>query len=245
MPAFAIECFGGKSDWESFALPYTDNLVAYNKAQASLTSHYLAAIPGVTAGYQTYKGGPTILFGQGGKFRSMATDDYNGRGSYGFSGPIVPDRTVHLRGPSSASIDSALAARCVFPAGSKGVVLLPIRPDPAFPTDRTKDIAGAYGSCLEDIYFSSVGFGGSTTAHGCEVSVYFITKNCSFTGFGGDGFHIAADVNFGGNANLWRIYGGASRANARHGIYCQGGDANAGYCYGTNVSDNGYWGVLR
>ena len=169
-----IECFGGKSDWENLFVSYTDNLVAYRKAETCVTSHYLAAVGGV-GGYQDKKGGPTILFGHGGKYQSQATDDYAGRGSYGFSGPIVPERTVHLKGVSSANIDEATATDLVFPGWFKGLILLPRRPDPAFPTDPTKDLAGAWGSCFENIAFRSVGFGGSMVAHGCK-RVYFSSQ---------------------------------------------------------------------
>jgi hypothetical protein len=64
--------------------------------------------------------------------------------------------------------------------------------------------------------------------------------------FPGNGMHISADHtrNPPTNANGWRITGGKALDNGGHGLFVEGGDANAGLALHLRSNTNGKWGIF-
>jgi hypothetical protein len=66
-------------------------------------------------------------------------------------------------------------------------------------------------------------------------------------GFPGDGIHISADHTRTPptNANAWRITGGKALDNGGHGLFVEGGDANAGLALHFRAVNNEKWGIYE
>jgi hypothetical protein len=71
--------------------------------------------------------------------------------------------------------------------------------------------------------------------------------NCTFSKGGGPGLQILATVGGGttteGNANGWKMFGGACSDNGGPGIFTNGADANAGIATGVSFDNNGTYGT--
>ena len=88
-----------------------------------------------------------------------------------------------------------------------------------------------------------MGFGGQTTKHGITLDTVASIEHVTVEGFGGNGIDITADIANGSNANHFYLNHIVCDFNAGHGVYCQGGDANAGYGNAINAFDNNGWGI--
>jgi hypothetical protein len=222
-----IEWFGGKADYhitpqDASALSSinpspTDNLQPLTDAWEFLYA-YIGYF--YSPGSVNNAAGPTIQLSYG---------------SYYCSNTIRPDRNIVLQGMGHGIYHDNANTRIYFPAGVKGVEI-------NFPAATTPVTYGG-ASIIRNIFFSSAGHGGQTTKHGIELNAASAVEGCTIHNFGGNGINIAADIGNNDNANtfylnLCNIYG-----NAGHGVYCVGGDANAGTGIAINVASNGGWGI--
>lgn len=85
----------------------------------------------------------------------------------------------------------------------------------------------------------------SGTGHGIFLKARMTLRNLYIRGCSGDGVHIVAASSDtpSTNANCWRMFEVVSSFNDGHGIFVDGGDTNAGACFGGSATDNGGWGV--
>lgn len=217
-----IEQFGGVADYwvvtrtaASTANPSpTDNRAALLEAIDYLYTHVDVA----AAGDPKIATGATIRLGYGG---------------YYFSDEITFDRTTCIQGMGTANYHDGAASRCYFAAGKKGFVF-----------DHFS--AGPYGtgaSILRDVFIQSLGFGGQTTKHGIDINANVHIENVAVRGFGGNGIDISADITGGTNANCFYLARIFTYDNAGHGVYCTGGDSNAGVGVQINAMNNGEYGI--
>jgi hypothetical protein len=107
----------------------------------------------------------------------------------------------------------------------------------------------AYGlpNCPPGGFYETVA-SGNVDAHGIRIRGMCLVRNCFIFGFEGSGVYL--NCTFGiptglehGNGNLFRLEGVACVRNAQHGIFIEGGDSNAGYGIGINVTQNGKCGI--
>jgi hypothetical protein len=221
-PGLRLEQFGGKGDYwvvtrtaASTVNPSpTDNRAGMLSAIDYLYTHVDVA----SAGDPKIATGATIQL------------DYGG---YYFSDEITFDRTTCIKGMGAANYHDGSASRCYFAAGKKGFVF-----------DHFS--AGPYGtgaSILRDVFIQSLGFGGQTTKHGIDINANVHIENVAVRGFGGNGIDISADITGGTNANCFYLSRIFTYDNAGHGVYCIGGDSNAGVGNQINAMANGGYGI--
>jgi hypothetical protein len=217
-----VEQFGGAGDYwvvtrtvASTVNPSpTDNRAALLEAIDYLYTHVDVA----SGGDPKIATGATIRLGYGG---------------YYFSDEITFDRTTCIQGMGTANYHDGAASRCYFAAGKKGFVF-----------DHYS--AGPYGtgaSILRDVFIQSLGFGGQTTKHGIDINANVHIENVAVRGFGGNGIDISADITGGTNANCFYLSRIFTYDNAGHGVYCTGGDSNAGVGVQINAMANGGYGI--
>ena len=217
-----LEQFGGTADYwiitrtaASTVNPSpTDNLAAFNFAQEFLLTY----INNYQNGAQRLAAGPTIRFGYGG---------------YYFSDELVPTKTIRLEGAGTGYYHDGAGSRLYFAAGKRGIVLKNASPV----------ISGVGSTSISHLFIASLGFGGQTTKHGIEVDTPVSIEHCSVVGFGGNGIDITADVTGGTNANGFYLSHLIIYNNAGDGVFCQGGDFNAGSGYSLNCAANGGYGI--
>jgi hypothetical protein len=156
-----------------------------------------------------------------------------GPGVFYFSLPITLNKTTEIEGHAPTILNSSgRRTSFVWPAGSSGIIGAPPSPGP-----------NINGSRISKIWLYSRGHGGQTTKHGVDFQAKLHLSDVTVYGFGGNGANIHGDVSLGTNCNQWSIERCTFQANAGHGVYCKGGDANAGLCEITNVLGNGGYGV--
>ena len=228
--ALSIEWFGGKADyhitpqeppWSASAVnpTPTDNRTAFNDAMQFLYSYIdYAGVPPGQLDKPLFSIGPTIQLGYG---------------SYYFSDALVPDRTICIKGMGNGYYHAGAGTRMYFSVGKSAFVI----------NSPTGTLQGAGSTIIRDIFIGSLGFGGQTTKHGIVMRSPTVLENMTVYGFGGNGIDIFADVNGGTNANLFHINHVVTYGNAGHGVFCQGGDANAGNGFAVNAMTNGGWGI--
>jgi hypothetical protein len=229
-----IEWFGGKADYwitpadasaASTVNPSkTDNWLPIKKAYETLFAFIgYAYTSGAFAGLTNYSAGPTIQLSYGG---------------YYVSDTITFDRGVCFQGMGHGYYHNNANSRLYFPAGKKGIVL-----NSASATGGILTQASA--SVIRNIFMSCAGHGGVTTEHGIELNSPGIIEHCTIHRFGGHGIDIVADIASvpSGNANAFYLNHCYIYENAMDGVYCQGGDVNAGIGLSLDVSNNGRWGI--
>ena len=156
-----------------------------------------------------------------------------GYGSYFVSDTLVFDRGIALIGAGQGIYHDSSQSRLMWPAGKSG-----IRLNPAVSPEVTSS-----GSVLRDLFLRSEGHGGNANAHGIDLNIGGQVENCTVLNFGGDGVNIAADVNAQSNANCFYLSHCCIYNNAGNGVYCVGGDSNAGNGLALNCMSNGKWGI--
>jgi hypothetical protein len=219
-----LEWFGGKADYwttpadfsgASTANPSkTDNLAAFVKADRCV-----AAFTGLINGVgRQFSAGPTIQFGYGG---------------YYFSDEIVPTAGVCIQGMGNGYYHDGAGSRLYFAAGKKGIVI----------NAASHLVQGANSTTVRNLYLESLGDAGQTSKHGIEMKATATVEHCSVRNFGGNGIHVAADVTGGTNANCFYLAHCVIYDNVGHGVYCVGGDANAGIGLAIQASSNGGYGI--
>lgn len=155
------------------------------------------------------------------------------RGLVYLNGTLSLDKSVHLVGHGSGQSGGNYGTTLRFPANTKGLL--------AKKGDNSPLQYGADASIIEGVFLQ--GSGALATAHGIDMQARIKLRDVSIDGFGGNGINIVADVAANTNANLWVADTVSVTGCGGHGLYVQGGDANAGFAIGINSSGNGGWGV--
>jgi hypothetical protein len=215
-----LEWFGGKADYHIVTLSDVDTgSTSVNPSPTDNRAAFYDAMEFIAAyGGTTIIAGPTIQLGYG---------------SYYMSDELVFDRSVCLRGMGLGKYHDGSNSRLIFAAGKKGIVL----------NHYPESVPGAGGSHVAYVHIESLGHGGQTTKHGIEMDVTASIEHSTIRGFGGNGVDITADINVGSNANCFYLNYLTIYSNAGHGVYCSGGDANAGTGIGLNLLSNGGYGI--
>lgn len=156
------------------------------------------------------------------------------RGALFLNGTLTLNSSVHLIGHGAGQQGGNWATKLKFPANTTGIVPKKAATGP--------NQNGADGSIIEGVYIEG---GGGTlgSAHGIDMQARIKLRDVTVAGFSGNGVNIVADVAARKNANCWIMDSCAVLGNGMHGIYSQGGDANAGYAIGIDASNNGGWGI--
>jgi hypothetical protein len=229
-----IEWFGGKGDyWVTPASgtsistvnpSKTDNLIPLQRAYQCLYAHigFVYSTP-PWVGETNWSSGPTIQLGYGG---------------YYFSDAIRFDRGVCFQGMGHGYYHNNANTRLYFPAGKGGIILDSADTDGA-------TLYHMSSSVIRNLFLSSAGHGGMTTAHGIEVNSPAIIEYCTIHNFGGNGVDISADITYpaASNANTFYLNKLYIYENALDGVYCTGGDSNAGIGIAIDMTSNGGWGL--
>lgn len=156
------------------------------------------------------------------------------RGAMFLNGTLTLSSGVHLVGHGAGQQGSNWATQFKFPADTAGIVVVKANTGP--------NQNGGDSSIIEGVYL--LGGGGSdTTKHGVDMQARMKLRDVTVVGFAGNGINIVADVGARKNANCWSIDSVTALFNGLHGIYAQGGDANAGYAIGVDASNNNGWGI--
>jgi hypothetical protein len=215
-----LEWFGGKADYYIITRTGVDTgSSSVNPSPTDNRAAFYDAMEFIWAyGGTTIIAGPTIQLGYG---------------SYYFSDELVFDRTLCLQGMGAGYYHDGANSRMIFAAGKRGIVL------ECF----AEGVPGAGASHIRNVYMQCLGFGGQTTKHGIEMDVGSSVEHCTIRGFGGNGIDITADVALGQNANCFYLHHCVIYNNAGHGVYCSGGDSNAGMGSALNIASNGGWGI--
>jgi len=156
------------------------------------------------------------------------------RGSMFLNGTLTLSSGVHLVGHGAGQQGSNWATQFKFPADTAGIVTVKANTGP--------NQNGGDSSIIEGVYLLGGG-GVDTTKHGVDMQARMKLRDVTVVGFAGNGINIVADVGARKNANCWSIDSVTVLFNGLHGIYAQGGDANAGYAIGVDASNNNGWGI--
>ncbi len=165
---------------------------------------------------------------------------FPGGGLYNCSQTLHIKRQVNLVG-TAAGMAGTEDTTLQFPAGVAGMIVHRSDTDSASPDPRFANGWGD-GSIVSGLRLQG---SGGALAHGIHLRARAVLERVKATGFSGNGCHIVADVSVPidnpsyGNANNFRILGCSFQENEGHGLYVQGGDANAGYVEASNASGNG------
>lgn len=106
---------------------------------------------------------------------------------------------------------------------------------------------GSDGALLTGFSIINRGGGGGTLGSGVVMNARVNVQRVLVKGFRVDGFQVIADSSVApgfNNANNWRMQDCSAVSNGRHGLYTDGGDANAGNCLGFDARSNGGWGIF-
>lgn len=155
------------------------------------------------------------------------------RGKIYLNGTLTLNSSVHLIGHSRGQRGGDWATQLIFPANTVGIVAMKANTGP--------NQNGADASILEGL--SLLGSGTLVTAHGVDMQARIKMRDCTVASFGGNGVNIVADSAARKNANCWELDTCSLQGNGEHGLYVQGGDANAGYAKMVDTSNNGRYGI--
>lgn len=155
-----------------------------------------------------------------------------GYGAFYISDGVEIERHCVVEGLGTGNTEGVSSTLLIFPAGKGGFRWRNNISQPFWSSPTIRRIA-----------MRSLGYGGQTTAHGLTFGNQAMIEFVSVQNFGGDGIHIAADVTGGTNANGFFLNRAYVLANAGDGVYCQGGDANAGCGIAVQAFDNLGWGI--
>lgn len=186
----------------------------------------IEAISQIKVGSGWYVSGPAIYFPPG---------------RYFFSKGFHVKNRVKLYGDGSG-LPSGDQATIVFADGEPGFVFH--RYDTDENGTQETPTTSADGSIIEGL--SIHGSGVNPDAHGIRMRGKIAVRGVQVRGFGGNGIHVVADVNPGpnhGNANCFEIDVARITNCKGHGLYIDGGDANAGNVKALDVTENGGWGI--
>lgn len=103
------------------------------------------------------------------------------------------------------------------------------------------------GSGIDGVVIRSFG-GGRDTADGIQIKAPCWIRNCVVMNWGRDGVNIHAqaitsDPTIRGQGNLFELYSILTANNARCGVFCSGGDSNAGIGIRVVANNNGQYGI--
>lgn len=149
-----------------------------------------------------------------------------------FGDTLVLDSSVHIIGHGAGQSGGNWASTVVFPADATGIV---VKKGEVNPSQN-----GGDGSIIEGVFLQG---GRGTSGHGIWLQARAKIRDCFITNFAENGINIVADSGSRTNANNWIVDTASSNGNGGHGIYAQGGDANAGCAQHVDVSGNGGWGI--
>jgi hypothetical protein len=222
-----FEMFGGVGDAAAGTGVGTDNLPAWLAARDFI--HYFRTWP---SGNYYYK--PSVPL----NFRAK---------NYYFSDAIdLTDAAYVLRGAGNGGYGLA-ATWFMVAAGKCGMLFQSWDTQGTTGTQPNINTQpynhGASSSYICDIVIQSLGGTVGAFQHGFVLKSQVMLERCFAVGFGGDGFHIAADVNTAGNANAWKLKDCGAQNCGLAGLYLDGGDGNAGYSIGFQAFRNGTWGI--
>lgn len=155
---------------------------------------------------------------------------------------VCKKATYSFRGVLNANIGTGASASCFrFDINTRGVQVDFINTS----GDTTGSITSAgTGTVFENIKLEGGG-GTDKTKCGIRIRATAHVYNCTVINFAGDGLNLTASVGGGGaeegGANLCRVSYNTFRDNGRHGIFCDGADANAGIFIANNCMHNARW----
>jgi len=155
-------------------------------------------------------------------------------GTYYLNGTLTLSSSVHLIGGGAGQSGGNWSSTLKFPADTVGIIVTKGNVNP--------NQNGGDGTILEGLFLSGGG-GSDSTAHGIDMQARIKVKDCSISGFKGNGINLVADINYRTNANCWAIDTVNLVGNGGHGLYVDGGDTNAGVGKSINSSANGGWGI--
>jgi hypothetical protein len=215
-----LEWFGGKGDY-------------YIVTRTGIGTGSTSTNPSPTDNRAAFYDAMEFLFPYGGTTIVAGGTIQFGYGAYYMSDELVLDRSLCLRGMGLGYYHDGSHSRLIFAAGKKGIVL----------NHYPEGVPSAGGSHISHLFLQSLGHGGQTTKHGIEMDVSCSIEHCTIRGFGGNGIDITADVGVGSNSNCFYLSHLVIYSNAGHGVYCSGGDANAGIGTAINAIANGGYGI--
>lgn len=175
-------------------------------------------------------------------------------GQFNFSSTLHINKRLHVVGQAfqqqANNTTSNRPTRFVFAADLDGIVIHRYDTDGNTTGSNGNSPAGTDrgdGSIIQGIGF--VGGGGSN-GHGIWMRARATLINCSCSNFAENGLHIKADVSNPasegyGNANDWIVRDCKFYDNRGHGMYVDGGDANAGAAYSVNAQSNDKSGIYE
>lgn len=179
---------------------------------------------------------PTTLDGNG---YSYAGEVLIPPGKYRLDSKLTILRQVKLTGCGSPAGNAYGACQLHFADNIDGIV--------CFYQYAASPSNGSDGALLTGFSIINRGGGGGTLGSGVVMNARVNVQRVLVKGFRVDGFQVIADSSVApgfNNANNWRMQDCSAVSNGRHGLYTDGGDANAGNCLGFDARSNGGWGIF-
>jgi hypothetical protein len=155
-------------------------------------------------------------------------------GTYFLNGTLVLNNAVHLIGNGSGQEGGNWASTLKFPVDTGGIRVTKANP--------ATSQNGADGSIIEGLMVLGSG-GVSATAHGIEVKAPVKIRDCSVSGFRGNGIDIVTSAILGTNAGRWCIDTVTLKDNGGHGLYTSGASSIDGLATSLFATNNGGWGI--
>lgn len=232
-----IQMFGGRADGTSSlthgvidgAYGATDNAPALQAAMVFVSSAEV-----VSGADNYYRAGPAIHF--------PASE-----GVYDFNASVDIKSTVQLIGDSGSGISGATSSNLRWRPGMHGLVVHAA--DTAGSGTTASATWSGGGTVIEGvgIFQHQTGNDSAGEFHGVWFRNRATIRNFSIIGWSGNGINIVCGIGAGGalegNANNFRIENGLVY-QCEHGIYIDGGDANAGHIQGVDASANRGYGIF-
>ena len=160
-------------------------------------------------------------------------------GKFRIDSTLTMKRQVKLTGCGSPAGNAYGACQLHFADNIDGIV--------CFYQYAASPFNGSDGTLLSGFSVINRGGGGGTLGSGVVMNARVNVQRVLVKGFRVDGFQVIADSSVApdfNNANNWRMQDCSAVSNGRHGLYTDGGDANAGNCLGFDARSNGGWGIF-
>lgn len=215
-----IECFGAKGDYYLFdetnvASTPSTNPSPTDNWQAIKYAYEFAMVHTLSSGHDNV--GPIVQVGYGYFYVAQQ---------------IVFDRSIRFEGLGRGTSDRDSASGLIFPAGVAGILC------------RSSTATTFWSSsAIRHLVIRSLGNGGQTDKHGIDMKSACSIEHVTVDKFGGNGININCDINVQSNANTFFLNKVCVGENALNGIYCVGGDANAGIGIAIDAKFNGVSGT--
>lgn len=217
-----LDQFGGVADANASGAG-TDNTPAWLLCKA-----YLQSVADALDGNEYYKSIPAVRLNRGGYYFSDAIDLTDGIYQFIGYGP----------GVSTGGGNTTFW----FASGKNGFIFQSW--DTLGVSGSTANTPkGSAGTLVQDITCISKGGTVGAAQHGFLIKAPVTLTRCTAYNFGGNGFYVAADVIYAGNANCWKMHDCWGIYNGGSGFFADGGDSNAGNNIGFNAIANREWGI--